>query len=143
VLAWHRQSFQLYWRWKSRPNPVGRPKLDAEIRDLIRRMAKENPTWGRRRIRAELALLGYEVAELTVAKYYNTTRPHQSLDNNSPQPRAIATSAPPDHRAPVVRSSGPTGCPPAVWRSTVSSAPASPWGPSDLRSEEAAFGSRP
>src|SRR4029450_2157338 len=32
-------------------------------------MARENPTWGRRRIRAELALLGYAVAELTVAKY--------------------------------------------------------------------------
>ena len=73
VLAWHRRGFQLYWQWKSRPNPVGRPKLDAEIRDLIRRMAKENPTWGRRRIRAELALLGYEVAELTVAKYMRRT----------------------------------------------------------------------
>ena len=64
VLAWHRRGFQLYWRWKSRAKPVGRPKLDAEIRHLIRRMARENPTWGRRRIRAELALLGYEVAEL-------------------------------------------------------------------------------
>jgi putative transposase len=69
VLVWHRQGFRLYWRWKSRPNPVGRPRLDAELRDLIRRMARENPTWGRRRIRAELALLGYAVAELTVAKY--------------------------------------------------------------------------
>ena len=69
VLAWHRQGFRLYWRWKSRPNLVGRPRLDAELRALIRRMARENPTWGRRRIRAELALLGYEVAELTVAKY--------------------------------------------------------------------------
>jgi len=78
VLAWHRQSFQLSWRWKSRPNPVGRPKLDAEIRDLIRRMAKENPTWGRRRIRAELALLGYEVAELTVAKYMHRMSPRPS-----------------------------------------------------------------
>ena len=36
-------------------------------------MARENPTWGRRRIRAELALLGYEVAELTVAKYMRRT----------------------------------------------------------------------
>ena len=78
VLAWHRQGFQLYWRWKSRPNPVGRPKLDAEIRDLIRRMAKENPTWGRRRIRAELAVLGDEVAELTVAKYMHRTSPRPS-----------------------------------------------------------------
>ena len=78
VLAWHRQGFQLYWRWKSRPNPVGRPRLDAELRDLIRRMARENPTWGRRRIRAELALLGYEVAELTVAKYMHRTSPRPS-----------------------------------------------------------------
>jgi Amidase len=58
VLAWHRRGFQLYWRWKSRPNPVGRPRPDAELRTLIRRMARENPTWGRRRIQAELALLG-------------------------------------------------------------------------------------
>ena len=55
VLAWHRKGFQLYWRWKSRANPVGRPRLDLEIRRLIRRMARENPTWGRRRIQAELA----------------------------------------------------------------------------------------
>ena len=44
VLAWHRRGFQLYWRWKSRPNPVGRPRLDVEIRHLIRRLARENPT---------------------------------------------------------------------------------------------------
>jgi putative transposase len=78
VLAWHRQGFRLYWRWKSRPNPVGRPRLDAELRDLIRRMARENPTWGRRRIRAELALLGYAVAELTVATYMHRTAPRPS-----------------------------------------------------------------
>ena len=35
VLTWHRQGFRLYWRWKYRRNPVGRPKLDAEIRRLI------------------------------------------------------------------------------------------------------------
>ena len=68
VLRWHRQGFRLYWRWKSRSR-CGRPKLDAEIRALIRRMSRENPTWGRRRIHSELHLLGYQVAELTVAKY--------------------------------------------------------------------------
>ena len=73
VLAWHRQGFRLYWRWKSRAKPVGRPRLDPELRQLIRGMARENPTWGRRRIQAELALLGYEVAELTVAKYMRRT----------------------------------------------------------------------
>jgi putative transposase len=78
VLTWHRQGFRLYWQWKSRPNPVGRPKLDAEIRRLIRRMARENPTWGRRRIQAELALLGYAVAELTVGKYMHRTSPRPS-----------------------------------------------------------------
>ena len=59
-------------------NPVGRPRLDAELRALIRRMARDNPTWGRRRIQAELALLGYEVAELTVAKYMHRTATHPS-----------------------------------------------------------------
>jgi putative transposase len=78
VLAWHRKGFWLYWRRKSRPNPVGRPRLAAELRELIRRMARENPTWGRRRIRAELALLGYEVAELTVAKYMLRRSPRPS-----------------------------------------------------------------
>jgi transposase InsO family protein len=69
VLGWHRQGFQLYWRWRSRHRSAGRPPLDLELRTLIRRMARENPTWGRRRIQAELRFLGYEVAQLTVAKY--------------------------------------------------------------------------
>jgi putative transposase len=78
VLAWHRQGFQLCWRWKSKRGVLGRPKLHAEIRRLIRRMGRENPTWGRRRIRAELALLGYQVAELTVAKYMLRVSPRPS-----------------------------------------------------------------
>jgi putative transposase len=69
VVAWQRQGFQLYWRLKSRPRLPGRPPIDLEIRRLIRRMARENPTWGRRRIQAELRFLGYEVAALTVTKY--------------------------------------------------------------------------
>ena len=41
-------------------------------------MARENPTWGRRRIQAELALLGHEVAELTITKYMHRTSPRPS-----------------------------------------------------------------
>ena len=36
VTRWHRQGFKLYWRWKSRFGKIGRPKIDAEIRRLIR-----------------------------------------------------------------------------------------------------------
>ena len=69
VIRWHRQGFKLYWRWKSRAGKPGRPCIEHEIRDLIRRMSRENPTWGAPRILSELLLLGYEVAEATVAKY--------------------------------------------------------------------------
>ena len=68
VIRWHRDGFRLYWRWKSRKKP-GRPKIDAEIRSLIRRMSRENVTWGSPRIQSELALLGYTVDQSTVAKY--------------------------------------------------------------------------
>ena len=78
VLAWHRQGFRLYWRWKSRGRSMGRPPLDLELRTLIRRMARENPTWGRRRIQGELRFLGYELAELTVAKYMRRPSPRPS-----------------------------------------------------------------
>src|SRR5919106_944447 len=53
VRAGHRKGFRLYWRWKSRGRSMGRPPLDLELRTLIRRMARENPTWGRRRIQGE------------------------------------------------------------------------------------------
>ena len=74
VVRWHRAGFRLYWRWKSKPAPVGRPRLDREIRDLIRRMARENPLWGAPRIRSELELLGYPVADSTVATYMRRRR---------------------------------------------------------------------
>jgi len=68
VIRWHRQSFRWYWRRKSRGKP-GRPRIEEELRQLIRRMSQDNPTWGAPRILSELQLLGYAVAESTVAKY--------------------------------------------------------------------------
>jgi transposase InsO family protein len=67
VVRWHRQGFRYYWRWKSRG--AGRPKIDPEIRMLIRRMCRANPLWGAPRIHGELLKLGLEVSETTVAKY--------------------------------------------------------------------------
>jgi hypothetical protein len=41
ILRWHRAGFRTYWRWKSR-GPSGRPRIERELRDLIRQMSKEN-----------------------------------------------------------------------------------------------------
>jgi hypothetical protein len=58
VAKWHRQGFQPYWRWKSRAGKRGRPCIPGEIRELIRRMSRENLLWGAPRILSELLLLG-------------------------------------------------------------------------------------
>src|SRR5665213_1352463 len=68
VIGWHRAGFCAWWRWKSR-NSGGRPKVDRELRDLIRRMCEENPLWGAPRIHGELLKLGFAVAQSTVSKY--------------------------------------------------------------------------
>jgi hypothetical protein len=68
ILRWHRSGFRAYWRWKSRAR-LGRPRIGRELRELIRRMSKENPLWGAPRIHGELLKLGFEIAESTVSKY--------------------------------------------------------------------------
>jgi putative transposase len=67
LIGWHRAGFRLWWRWKSRS---GRPPIPKELRELIRRMARENPAWGQERIANELLLkLGLQVSPRTVGKY--------------------------------------------------------------------------
>jgi putative transposase len=67
LIRWHRAGFRLLWRWRSRP---GRPAISVELRQLIRRMATENPLWGEERIANELRLkLGLRVSPRTVRKY--------------------------------------------------------------------------
>ena len=66
VVRWHRRSWKRWWAWKSR-RKGGRPRIAPEVVALIRRMAKDNKTWGAPRIRDELMLLGHEVAASTVA----------------------------------------------------------------------------
>lgn len=73
VVAWHRAAFRWFWRWKSRPR-TGRPRVNRDLIGLIRRMWQANPTWGSRRIQAELAKLGIPVSDSTVRKYRPRTR---------------------------------------------------------------------
>ena len=69
VVGWHRKGFRLFWAWKSRRRKGGRPTVPRDVRDLIRRMSRENPLWGAPRIHGELLKLGIEVSESTVSKY--------------------------------------------------------------------------
>src|ERR1700732_463738 len=67
IVRWHRAGWRLFWRCRSRP---GRPPIPLELRQLIRRMATENPLWGEERIANELLLkLGLRVSSRTIRKY--------------------------------------------------------------------------
>ena len=68
VVAWQRQGFRLFWRWKSRHH-IGRPAVAPDIRALIRTMSEANPLWGAPRIHGELQKLGIDICQATVAKY--------------------------------------------------------------------------
>jgi hypothetical protein len=62
ILRWHREVVAQTWScWKRRP---GRPGVQREIRELVLRMASENPGWGYTRIQGALRNLGHRVARL-------------------------------------------------------------------------------
>ena len=59
VVRWQRTAWRRYWAWKSkRSASPGRPQIPKEVRELIRRLAGENPRWGSVRIVGELRMTG-------------------------------------------------------------------------------------
>jgi putative transposase len=69
VVAWHRKGFRLFWTWKVRRGQPGRPAVPKDVRELIRRMSRENPLWGAPRIHGESLKLGIDIGETSVGKY--------------------------------------------------------------------------
>jgi transposase InsO family protein len=69
VLAWQRTRFRDHWRRLSQAGRPGRPPIAKELRELIRRLSRANPTRGSPRIVGELAKLGIDVAKSTVERY--------------------------------------------------------------------------
>jgi putative transposase len=64
LLRWHRELVANKWTHPHRR--PGRPSTRREIRELVLKLAGENPTWGHRRIQGELVGLGHKVAASTV-----------------------------------------------------------------------------
>jgi putative transposase len=69
VIGWHRKGFRLFWTWRVRHGQPGRPPVSKEIRQVIRKMSRENPLWGAPRIHGELLKLGIDIGETSVGKY--------------------------------------------------------------------------
>ena len=82
LLAWHRRLITRKWTY---PNQPGRPQTSQEIRELVLRLAAENPAWGYRRVHGELTRLGHHVSEATVRRILRAR-------GYRPAPRGLDTS---------------------------------------------------
>ena len=63
LLRWHRDLVRRRWIYS---HQCGRPPVSAELRALVLRLARENPSWGYRRVHGELCRLGYKIGASTV-----------------------------------------------------------------------------
>jgi hypothetical protein len=66
IVRWHRDLVRRRWARRSRQGRSGRPATHRKVRSAVLRLARENESWGYRRIHGELAGMGIAVALSTV-----------------------------------------------------------------------------
>jgi hypothetical protein len=86
LLAWHRRLIKRTWSY---PNQSGRPRTSQQIRDLVLRLARENPARGYRRVHGELSRLGHQVSEATVRRILRARRPRPAARDAHTSGRAF------------------------------------------------------
>src|SRR5216684_2607977 len=66
LLRWHRELVRRRWTYPQRKG--GRPPTNQALRELVVRLARENPRWGYQRIAGELIKLGFRLSPSTVRR---------------------------------------------------------------------------
>src|ERR671930_1040441 len=87
LLRWHQALARR--KWQQAGGQRGRPQLPAEVRELVWRLARENPRWGHRRICGELAKLGLRVSPTSIRRLLAQARLEPAARRLGPSWRAF------------------------------------------------------
>jgi len=96
LFRWHRALVR--GKWRQAAGRRGRPRLSVEVRELVLRLARENPRWGHRRICGELAKLGLRVSPTSIRRLLAQARLEPGAAAQRPELARVPAGAGGEHR---------------------------------------------